>query len=72
MVGYPSAWDDGIVRGDPSEGRFTVVYAKDGRAVLMINDDEHFDARTKLVETRHSVTGSLADRDAPPLQAATM
>jgi 3-phenylpropionate/trans-cinnamate dioxygenase ferredoxin reductase subunit len=73
MVGYPSGWDDVIVRGDPSEERFTVIYVKNEqvRATLMINDDEHFDAWTTLVNARQPVSSSLADRDVAPLQAVS-
>jgi 3-phenylpropionate/trans-cinnamate dioxygenase ferredoxin reductase component len=73
MVGYPSGWDDVIVRGDPSEERFTVIYVKNEqvRATLMINDDEHFDAWTTLVNARQPVSRSLADRDVAPLQAVS-
>jgi 3-phenylpropionate/trans-cinnamate dioxygenase ferredoxin reductase subunit len=73
MVGYPSGWDDVIVRGNPADDRFSVVYGRDGtvRAVLMVNDDEHFDAWTRLVETRAPATSALADLAQAPVPAAS-
>lgn len=72
MVGYPSGWDDVIVRGDPADDRFTVVYARGGvvSAVLMINDDRHFDAWTQLVKSRQPVSAALSNPEAEPLLAA--
>lgn len=72
MVGYPAGWDDVLVRGDPSEDRFTTVYVKGGvvRAALMINDDEHFDAWTRLVEARQPVRQSLHNRNEEPYPVA--
>jgi 3-phenylpropionate/trans-cinnamate dioxygenase ferredoxin reductase subunit len=72
MVGYPTGWDDVIVRGDPAEDRFTTVYVKDGvaRAALMINDDAHFDAWTRLVEARRPVGTSLGDPSEEPYPIA--
>jgi 3-phenylpropionate/trans-cinnamate dioxygenase ferredoxin reductase subunit len=73
MIGYPAGWDDVIVRGDPCEDRFTVVYAKDGTvsAALMVNDDKHFDAWTRLVQARLPVSEALADPEAEPVGAAS-
>jgi NADPH-dependent 2,4-dienoyl-CoA reductase/sulfur reductase-like enzyme len=72
MVGYPSGWDDVVLRGDPASDRFTVVYGREGvaRAVLMINDDEHFDAWTQVVSSRQPVTAALADPEAKAVHAA--
>jgi 3-phenylpropionate/trans-cinnamate dioxygenase ferredoxin reductase component len=72
MVGYPSGWDDVIVRGDPADRQFTVVYLREGRvrAALMINDDEHMDAWTRMVDARQPADASLSDRDIAPLEAA--
>lgn len=57
MIGYPGAWNDIIVRGDPDAGRFTTLYLRDGvvRAVLMLNDDGQFDAWTELVKAQAPV-----------------
>jgi 3-phenylpropionate/trans-cinnamate dioxygenase ferredoxin reductase subunit len=73
MVGYPAGWDDVIVRGDPADDRFTAIYVKDGivRAALMINDDEHFDAWTRMVAAQQPVTDSLANPDQEPVLAAS-
>jgi 3-phenylpropionate/trans-cinnamate dioxygenase ferredoxin reductase subunit len=73
MVGYPAGWDDVIVRGDPADDRFTAIYVKDGivRAALMINDDEHFDAWTRMVAAQQTVTDSLANPDQEPVLAAS-
>src|SRR5579872_773881 len=67
MIGYPADWDDIILRGDPGDGRFTVIYVKDEavRAVLMINDDRHFGAWPALVRERRSVV-NVAARLADP------
>jgi 3-phenylpropionate/trans-cinnamate dioxygenase ferredoxin reductase subunit len=73
MVGYPAGWEDIIVRGEPADDRFTVVYVKDGRvrAALMVNDDEHFDSWTRLIEARQPVRPSLRDWSVAPLEAAS-
>jgi 3-phenylpropionate/trans-cinnamate dioxygenase ferredoxin reductase subunit len=72
MIGYPSGWDDVIVRGDPEGNAFTSIYVKDGivRAALMINDDQHFDAWTQLIEARQPAGAALADPEAEPVSAA--
>jgi 3-phenylpropionate/trans-cinnamate dioxygenase ferredoxin reductase component len=71
MIGYPSAPDEVILRGDPADGRFTAIYIKEGtvRAALMINDDQYFDAWTALVGNRAAVSGMrdvLLDPSADP------
>jgi 3-phenylpropionate/trans-cinnamate dioxygenase ferredoxin reductase subunit len=73
MVGYPSGWDDVIVRGDPEGNAFTVIYTKDGviRSALMINDDRHFDRWTQLIEARGRADASLANPDEEPALAAS-
>ncbi len=73
MVGYPAGWDDVIVRGDPGQNAFTVIYARDEivRAALMINDDRHFDTWTHLIETGQHVDSSLANPDKEPVLAAS-
>jgi 3-phenylpropionate/trans-cinnamate dioxygenase ferredoxin reductase component len=71
MIGYPAGWEDVVVRGDPADGQFTIVYAKDGlvRAALMLNDDEHFDAWSELVRRRATADPQvLKDRSVNPLQ----
>jgi len=74
MIGYPAGWDDIILRGDPSDGRFTAIYVKDDTvsAVLMLNDDQHFDAWPALVRSRRSVVNvanKLADPSFDPREA---
>jgi 3-phenylpropionate/trans-cinnamate dioxygenase ferredoxin reductase component len=74
LIGYPNGWDEVIVRGDPSSTRFTTIYLRDRSivAVLMLNDDAHFDTWTELVKARCSVSGVtalLADPSADPGEA---
>lgn len=71
MVGYPTGWEDVILRGDPDGNAFTVIYARDQivRAALMINDDRHFDRWTALIEARGQADTSLANPDEEPALA---
>jgi len=70
MVGYPSGWDDVVVRGDPDSGKFTCIYVKDGqvRAAAMLNDDAYFDEWTALVRAKAPADAErLSDRATNPL-----
>lgn len=62
MIGYSSGWDEVVLRGNPADDSFTVIYGKSGiiRAALMVNDDEYFNAWTRLVGTRQTVAASLS------------
>lgn len=73
MVGYPTGSEDVIVRGDPADDRFTVVYVRDEaiRAVLMVNDDAHFDTWTQLVRAKRPAGASLGDPGTEPYLAAS-
>lgn len=74
MIGYPEGWDDVIVRRRQTgehidEAPFTIVYGRNGvvRAALMVNDDEHFDTWTELIQSSAPIDRQLlADRERSP------
>lgn len=75
MIGYPGGWDDIVVRGTPSDTRFTTIYLREGviRAALMVNDDEYFDAWAPLIRERRAIESfreALADPSVDPASLA--
>lgn len=64
MVGVSDAGDDSIVRGSPADGRFSVLFFRDGKlsACHAINRPEEYMACRKILENDIELTMQQAGK----------
>ncbi|HEX6509522.1 MAG TPA: FAD-dependent oxidoreductase [Chloroflexota bacterium] len=74
MVGYPTDWDDIVVRGNPEAESFTTLYLRNGalRAALMVNDEQNFSVWESLIESCRSLAGNTATLANPELDPGAL
>ena len=69
--GYAPAWDEVVLRGDPSEGEFIAFWLRDGRVIAGMNVNvwdvnEHVQA---LIRSRETVDVAALSDPATPLDS---
>ena len=61
IAGVPTNYEDRIVRGNISDGKFSVFYQKEGYVIAMesINDTKSFSAGKKIIKNKIYITSKV-------------